>query len=302
MEQNNILLYLVVFAVVFIPYLFLAFFINMPAKRAIDFKICNIPPFYRATWWLFSCFTESVGDFAEELQPKRRQKLQNALIVANIKMDTNVIFAAEVLMCLIASVIGTLLCMMMTMNGVVLLIAFLILGFIGFVMPSTIILNEADKRQTQIIKSLPFSIDLIGSAMRSGIDFTAAIRYYVSTEKEDNPLALEFGILLRQLELGKTRIEALEDMTKRVQHDAFGAFSSAVIHGMEVGASIVETMKIQAEEMRRVRFNTAERKAAKAVSAMIFPIAVFIMPAMFLIIGVPVLIRVFGSGLGGVMQ
>ena len=54
--------------------------------------------------------------------------------------------------------------------------------------------------------------------------------------------------------------------------------------------------------MRRVRFNTAERKAAKAVSARIFPIAVFIMPAMFLIIGVPVLIRVFGSGLGGVMQ
>ena len=169
-------------------------------------------------------------------------------------------------------------------------------------MPSTVIFNAADLRQSQIMKSLPFAIDLIGSAMRSGIDFTAAIRYYVSTEKEDNPLALEFGILLRQLELGKTRIEALEDMTKRVQHDAFGAFSSAVIHGMEVGASIVETMKIQAEEMRRVRFNAAERKAAKAVSAMIFPIAVFIMPAMFMIIGVPVLIRVFGSGLGGVMQ
>ena len=302
MGENHILLYLVVFAVVFIPYLFLSFFIDMPAKRTFDFKLCNIPPFYRMTWWLFSCFTESVGDFAEEMQPKRRKKLQDALVVANIKMDTNIIFAAEILSCLIASVLGTLICMMITMNGFVLLLVFIIGGFIGFVMPSTVIYNAADMRQGQIMKSLPFAIDLIGSAMRSGIDFTAAIRYYVSTEKEDNPLALEFGILLRQLELGKTRIEALEDMTKRVQHDAFGAFTSAVIHGMEVGASIVETMKIQAEEMRRVRFNTAERKAAKAVSAMIFPIAVFIMPAMFLIIGVPVLIRVFGSGLGGVMQ
>ena len=192
--------------------------------------------------------------------------------------------------------------MMLTMNGVILLIAGLVFGFIGFVTPSMIIMGAADTRQTQIMRSLPFAIDLIGSAMRSGIDFTAAIRYYVSTEKADNPLALEFGIMLRQLELGKGRIETLEDMAKRIRTDAFNTFAAAVIHGMEVGASIVDTMKVQAEEMRRVRFNAAERKAARAVSAMIFPIAVFIMPAMFLIIGTPVLIRVFGSGLGGLME
>ena len=74
------------------------------------------------------------------------------------------------------------------------------------------------------------------------------------------------------------------------------------MHGFEVGSSIVDTLKIQAEEMRRVRFNIAERKAARAVSSMIFPIAIFIMPAMFLIIGTPVLIKVASSGLGGVMQ
>jgi tight adherence protein C len=254
------------------------------------------------TWGLVSYFTESVGVFAEDLQPARKEKMQNALTVANIKMDTTIIFAAEVLFCLVLSVVAVLFSMMITMNGIALLFVAIIFGFIGFIMPSTTILSAADKRQNQIMKSLPFAIDLIGSAMRSGIDFTAAIRYYVATETPENPLALEFGILLRQLELGKTRIEALEDMNKRVQHDAFSAFTAAVIHGMEVGASIVETMKIQGEEMRRVRFNAAERKAARAVSAMIFPIAVFIMPAMFIIIGTPVLLKVFSSGLGGVFQ
>lgn len=302
MPQNNLLMYVIVFSVVFIPYLFLAFFLNKPEKRAIDFKLCNIPPLFRMTWGLVSYFTESVGAFSEDLQPVRKQKMQNALIVANIKMDTTIIFAAEILFCLICSVAGALISMMITTNGIALLIVALVFGFVGFIMPSTAIVSSADKRQNQIMKSLPFAIDLIGSAMRSGIDFTAAVRYYVSTETADNPLALEFGILLRQLELGKTRIEALEDMSKRVQHDAFGAFTSAVIHGMEVGASIVETMKIQAEEMRRVRFNAAERKAARAVSAMIFPIAVFIMPAMFIIIGTPVLLKVFSSGLGGLFQ
>ena len=71
---------------------------------------------------------------------------------------------------------------------------------------------------------------------------------------------------------------------------------------MEVGASITETMRIQAEEMRRVRFNIAERKAARAASSMILPIAIFIMPAMFLIIGTPVIMRVMRSGLGGLMK
>lgn len=302
MVDNNILMYVIVFLVVFIPYLFLAFFLNKTKTQSFDLNSRNIPRFYRTIWNLLSYFTETLGDMLESLQPKRQQKFRDALIVANIKMDTNCIFAAEVLCALTASIAGTLIFMMLTMNAVFLFFVAIIFGFIGFIYPSTIIMGSADKRQNQIMKSLPFAIDLIGSAMRSGIDFTAAIRYYVSTENKNSPLALEFGVLLRQLELGKTRIEAIEDMAKRIQTDAFSAFASAIIHGIEVGASIVETMKIQAEEMRRVRFNTAERKAAKAVSAMILPIAVFIMPAMFLIIGTPVLIKVFGSGLGGLME
>ncbi|MBR3822581.1 MAG: type II secretion system F family protein, partial [Kiritimatiellae bacterium] len=83
--------------------------------------------------------------------------------------------------------------------------------------------------------------------------------------------------------------------------DAFTSFAAAVTHGIEVGASIVETMKIQGEEMRRVRFNIAERKAARAASAMILPIAIFIMPAFFIVIGVPVYLKVCSSGLGGIM-
>ena len=300
--ESNIPMYLIVFGIVFIPYLFLAFFINKPKGGSYDFTGRNIPGFYKLTWGLLACFAESAGNVMEHFQPEKKEKLENALIAANIKMDTNFIFTAKILSCLIASTTMTFIFMLMTINGIVLFFVAMTFGFIGYVYPSTIIFSCADKRQTQIMKALPFAIDLIGAAMRSGIDFTAAIRYYVSTEKENSPLALEFGIMLRQLELGKTRIEAIENMAKRIQTDAFAAFASAVTHGFEVGASIVETMKIQAEEMRRVRFNIAERKAARAVSAMILPIAVFIMPAMFLIIGTPVLIKVIGSGLGGVME
>ena len=51
-QQNHFLMYVIVFLVVFVPYLFLAFFLNKPEKRSIDFKLCNIPPLYRMTWAL----------------------------------------------------------------------------------------------------------------------------------------------------------------------------------------------------------------------------------------------------------
>ena len=302
MLVDNILVYIVVFLVVFVPYLFLSFFLGTPRQKAIDLSSRNIPPFYKAIWGLLSYFNGAFGSFSFGGQKQRQERLQNALIAASIKMDTSYVFAAEVLMCIVCSVGGVLLFLLFTRSGVTLAIVAIIAGVFGFVYPSTVIFSAAGQRQDKIMKALPFAIDLIGSAMRAGIDFTAAIRYYVSTEKGDAPLALEFGILLRQLELGKTRIEAIEEMASRIQTDAFSSFAAAVTHGLEVGASIVDTLKIQAEEMRRVRFNTAERKAARAVSAMILPIALFIMPAMFLIIGAPVLIKVFSSGLGGLMQ
>lgn len=303
MENNShsILVYLSVFTVVFLPYVFMAFFLNRP-KAAPDRTGRNLPPLFGFMWGILACFSESVGMFAASLFPKRKRSIEKALIAANIRMDADYVFAAELLMCIGGAVAGVLSLLLMTTRGELICGFSLLFAVLGFMWPSMTVYGAADRRQTAIMHALPFSIDLIGSAMRSGIDFTAAVRYYVSTENSESPLALEYGIMLRQLDLGKTRTEALENMTTRIQTDAFKAFAEAVIHGIEVGASITETMRIQAEEMRRVRFNTAERKAARAASAMIFPIAVFIMPAMFLIIGTPVIMRVMRSGLGGLMQ
>ena len=71
----------------------------------------------------------------------------------------------------------------------------------------------------------------------------------------------------------------------------FTAFVDAVAHGIEVGASLVGTMRMQGEDMRRARFHLAEEKAARAPSIMILPMALFIMPAVFVIVFVPVFLR-----------
>lgn len=303
MKSSDItLLYVVVFMIVFLSYVLLQIFMDAPKKDKEDLGSKNLPLLFRIGYRILSMFTDILGTQMVRIQKHRANKIKKQLLIANIHMNVEFVFVAEIILGLFLFLIPTLVIIAGSSRvGMAVFIAF-ICGAVGFIFPSMSIANLAGKRQNEIMRNLPFAIDLIGSAMRSGLDFSAAIRYYVSTENPTNPLAIEFGIMLRQLELGKTRIEALDATALRIQTEEFNSFCAAVAHGTEVGASIVETLKIQAEEMRRARFNLAERKAARAPSIMIFPIVLFIMPAVFIVIGTPVFLKLQESGLGAMMK
>ena len=300
--DNNLVTYIVVFLVVFVPYLFLQYCLDNKKRKDEERNMEAIPPLFRWCFGFLGMFSEVGGKQLAVLQEERAKNLRNKLIIANIPMGVEYVFAAEMLFGIAGTVVPFLFFLLVTKRLDYGIGAGVLFGLIGFIYPSMLISSLAEKRQETIMKNLPFAIDLIGSAMRAGLDFSAAVRYYVGTEKKTNPLAVEFGVMLRQMELGKTRVEALEDVANRVQTDDFRSFSGAVAHGTEIGASIVETMRVQGEEMRRARFNRAERKAARAPSIMILPIAIFIMPAIFVVIGTPVLIKIQSSGLGAMMQ
>ena len=169
--------------------------------------------------------------------------------------------------------------------------------FMGWVMPATAVEGTADRRRTELVRGLPFAIDLIGAAMRAGSSFGDAVRFYV-TQGGGGALSAEFARLMKQVQLGKSLSDALEEMARRVDSKEFTGFVSAVAHSLETGAALVDTLNIQGEEMRRVRFNIAEQKAARAPSLMILPIALFIMPAVFIIVFTPVYLKVQASGMG----
>jgi len=162
--------------------------------------------------------------------------------------------------------------------------------FLGWVMPTTALASAVQTRQKALVRALPFAIDLLVSAMRSGLDFGAAIRYYVNLGDE-GPLTEEFAAMLRENELGTGRITALQNMADRMRIPSFTAFVSAVALGTEMGSPLSDTMEIQGEELRKSRYALAENLAQKAPSKMILPMALFIMPAVFVIIFVPVYLR-----------
>ena len=124
-----------------------------------------------------------------------------------------------------------------------------------------------------------------------------AVRYYTGL-RTGGALEEEFNVVLNDVMLNKPFIEALKDMADRVQFEAFTAFVGVVSYGNEIGASITETLKMQGKDLRRARFALAERTAARAPAVMIIPLVLFIMPAVFIVIITPVVLRYKAMGLG----
>ena len=298
--MDNFITYLIVFLVVFVPYVFFQTFMDIKGKNFNKSNTRNLPRFYDLTYSTLSPFINTLGVFLQNLFPNTVDVIKNKLLIADIKMDVRYVLVAQVLLSLFMLLVSLLFIVSTQPKGLMGLLLPVMVLCIAWIYPRLIIEKLAEQRQIEIIKALPFAIDLIGSAMRAGLDFSAAIRYYVSIADPKNPLTIEFKVVLRQMELAKTRVESLENMVQRVQVDTFTSFTAAIIHGSEVGSSIVETIMMQGEEMRKARFNIAEQKAARAPSLMVLPIALFIMPAFFIMIGAPIYLRMQNSGLGGI--
>ena len=171
----------------------------------------------------------------------------------------------------------------------------MIAALVGGTLPGIQIGNLAQKRQVAILRAIPYSIDLIASAMRGGLDFSAAIRFYVKLGIP-GPLTDEYAQMLREMELGVIRTVALQNMAERIQIKEFTSFAAAIALGTELGAPLTETMEIQGEEMRKARFALAECKAQRAPSLMLLPMALFILPAVFIIILTPVFLKMKEAG------
>lgn len=288
---------LMAFACVLLPYLAADLLMNLPPARDEEGPMGSaVPAMYRKMQPVFMWFADRIRPDSVLLSAERAERIGKQLLLANWNIKPSLVAGAQLALCLLGS--GGMLVVFFLLGlppgGTVLFAG--LAAACGWFYPTMKLAETAEKRQKALIRSLPFAIDLIGSAMRAGLDFNAAIRYYLSIGM-GGPLPVEFGAMLRQSELGKSRVEALQEMAARVQTDSFTSFVDAVTHGIEVGASIVETMKMQGEDMRRERFHLAERQAARAPSVMIFPTALFLMPAVFIMVGMPVYFQMARSGM-----
>ncbi len=144
---------------------------------------------------------------------------------------------------------------------------------LGAILPYLTISGEAQKRQKQINRGLPFAVDLMALAMSAGLDFPGAIRQVVekSSDSED-ALVEELTRILQEIQLGRTRRQALLELANRVQTEPINEFVNAVIQAEERGNPVADVLLIQAGVSRARRSVRAEELAAKAGVAMVGPL------------------------------
>ena len=169
------------------------------------------------------------------------------------------------------------------------------LALFGIYFPHLYCNSRKKKRQSSITLELPFFVDLLALSTEAGLDFFGAIQKI--TEKAKNSvLADEFLIVQKDIKLGSSRQEALNNLAKRMDIDEITSVCTMIIDSDETGASIAKTLKIKSEQMRYERFARAEKEGAKASQKMLLPMIFLILPAVGLTIFAPIGLQFFYGG------
>ena len=161
-------------------------------------------------------------------------------------------------------------------------LAVLVFGVGGFIAPSFFVSTRARRRQSQVSADLPDALDLLAVSVEAGLGFDGAVSKL--TEHMEGPLIDEFELALGEMRIGESRADALKKMAERVDVHEMAAFVRSIVQADQLGISLGRILRVQAADARLKRQAAAEERAMKAPIKMLFPLVMFIFPAMFIVI------------------
>jgi tight adherence protein C len=171
------------------------------------------------------------------------------------------------------------------------------MGLFGFVFPQIHASGAKKKRELSVRADLPFFIDLLALSVEAGLDFFAAIQKIVDKASGDSVLADEFATVLKDVKVGASKTQALTEMAERLDISEITSFVAVLIDAEASGSSISKVLKDQSVQMRLERFVRAEKAGARASQAILIPLMLFILPAVFIMVFGPVAVSfIYGGG------
>lgn len=156
------------------------------------------------------------------------------------------------------------------------------IGAVAFMSPGIWLGRKVKARQKAIQMALPDAIDLLTISVEAGLGFDPALQRV--TEKWDNELTYEFSRLLHEMRVGKSRREAMRELSGRCGVDDLNVFVSSIIQADHLGVSITQVLRTQSRQIRLRRRQRAEETAHKAPIKMLFPMVFLIFPAVYAVI------------------
>ena len=184
------------------------------------------------------------------------------------------------------------LCALTLVAGFLLPISFLnvvILAAAAWLAPELYLHEKIKNRQLAITLAIPDVLDLLTVSVEAGLGFDAAVAKVI--EKVEGPLADEFRRMLYEMRIGRSRREALRDLSERTGVPYLQNFASAVIQADQLGVSISKVLRIQSQEIRRQRRQKAEEEAMKAPIKMLLPLVALVFPSLFIVLLGPAILQ-----------
>lgn len=158
----------------------------------------------------------------------------------------------------------------------------LMLLFFGFIFPDIWLRGAVDARRKEILKNLPYFIDLLTLSVEAGLDFQIALQRVIE-KAEPSALRTEFSNMLQEIKMGRTRGDALRNLAHRVNIQDITSFAAVLIQADQLGSSVGQVMRAQSDKMRAERFQRAEKMGAQAATKILIPIMIFVLPALFIV-------------------
>lgn len=167
------------------------------------------------------------------------------------------------------------------------LVCGLLLGVMG---PTMYLKSRVTSHQTGIKKQLPDAMDLLCVCIEAGLSFDAALLKV--SQKLKGPFIDELLIVYREIQMGRTRREALQNLCDATNLDELKTFASALVQAEQLGIPINNVMRAQSEQLRVERSQQAKEKGMKASIKMLVPMLLFIFPVVFIILMGPTVLNI----------
>ena len=167
---------------------------------------------------------------------------------------------------------------------------------VGAMLPFSMLNSAIRKRQKAIDRQLPEVLDLLSVSVRAGLSFDGALRKI--TDRMTGPLIEEFKRMQQDVRMGAPRARALQAVAKRCDVEDLYLFITAVIQAERLGTCMGKTLNNQADNMRERRRQKAKAEALKAPIKIIFPLVLFIFPAIFVVVLLPSILSLIHNLMG----
>jgi tight adherence protein C len=199
---------------------------------------------------------------------------------ASRKLTADVFMAVRVLLVVAGLALG-----FVVAHGAGRVLLGLVFAAAGILFPGFFLSKAASRRAERIDSELPHFVDQLALVIEAGMSFDAALTYLA--EVNDGPLAEEMQRVLTELRVGESRRAAIRSFAVRVGSDDAIAFANAVLASDQLGSPLGAILRSQASDLRHRRQIYAEERAQKAPVKMLVPMAIFILPVMFVLILAP---------------